>query len=71
MKYKSIIPEGWRYLKDEEIITEDCMCFGGLSNGETGWGRPPRWLVGQHYCDGWAGHPSLIAVEKSRGRDKI
>lgn len=51
----------WRMLKDGEKIEEDDMCFGTLPNGQTGWGKPPAWLVGQAYCDGWTMHPDFIA----------
>jgi hypothetical protein len=57
------LPNGFRLLKDEEIIPKDCFCFGNLENGNFGWGRPPIWLVGQPFCDGWCHHPSFIAVK--------
>ena len=57
----NIIPEDYEFLKDEEVITADCLCFGQLETGKTGWGKPPQWLVGQHYCEGWKNHPEMIA----------
>jgi len=56
-----IIPNNWRMLQDEEIITDDCLCFGLLESRECGWGRPPAWLVGQAWCEGMSGHPKMIA----------
>jgi len=60
-----IIPDNYRLLKDEEIIPEDCRCFGTLENKTTGWGLPPKHLIGQVFCDGAAFHPDLIAVKRT------
>jgi len=58
------IPDGWRLLNDGEIIPSDCRCFGKLSNGDTGWGKPPDYLVGEIFCDGFWRHPGMIAIKE-------
>ena len=59
-----LIPDNYRLLRDEEIITEYCLCFGHLTEGGFGWGNPPSWLVGQAYCEGYVRHPDFIAIKK-------
>jgi len=59
----NLIPNGYRLLEDEEVIPERCLCFGKLESGVYGWGKPPSWLVGQSFCDGWCNHPAFIAVK--------
>lgn len=61
-----LLPEGYRLLGDMERIEEGDFCFGKLDNGETGWGRPPPWLVGQAYLEGSVRHPKLIAREEQK-----
>ena len=61
----SLIPDDYRLLEDGELITKDCYCSGRLSTGFYGWGKPPKWLVGEFYLEGHPRHPDFIAVKKS------
>lgn len=58
------IPEGYKLLKDKDIIPKECFCFGELESGAFGWGKPSEALIGQSFCDGWAKHPDFIVVLK-------
>jgi len=60
------ISDDFRYLQDGEVITEDCLCFGSLENGSIGWGKPPQYLIGETYCEGYGRHPDLIAKLKEK-----
>ena len=47
-------------VQDGDIMQENDLGFGNLSNGTIGWGKIPSYLVGEHYCEGYHVHPRLL-----------